>query len=80
MPTPLALTDDQMSAVLRAAEPLLPGDRTPFLEALAQALATQRVLGDGLIHRVIADTQRRFFEPPDERGLNTAPRHIGRRG
>jgi hypothetical protein len=77
MPTPLALTDQQLDAVLRAAEPLLPRDRGPFLEALAQALAAQPVIGDGTVHRAIAATQRQFFSPPDEVGLNNAPRHLG---
>jgi hypothetical protein len=63
--------------VARAAEPLLPRDRGPFLEALAQALAAQPLIGDGTVHRAIADTQRCFFEPPQESGFNGAPKHRG---
>jgi hypothetical protein len=62
MPTPLALTDEQMDSVLRAAVPLQPRDRAPFLEARAQALSAQ----PSSIHRAIADTQKRFFDPPRE--------------
>jgi hypothetical protein len=51
MPTPLALTDQQLDAVLRAAEPLLPRDRGPFLEEVARALATLPDIGDGIVHR-----------------------------
>jgi hypothetical protein len=66
-----------MDAVMRAASPLQPQDRTPFLEALAQALQAQPVLGDGIIHRAIAETQRRFFDPPRE--YVAGPRHPGSR-
>jgi hypothetical protein len=37
---PLALSDHQLDAVLRAAQPLPVGDRAAFLEALAQAWLT----------------------------------------
>jgi hypothetical protein len=68
-----------MDAVLRAAAPLEPRDRVPFLEALAQALQAQPLLGDGIIHRTIAETQRRFYDPPREHGNYAGPRHPGRR-
>jgi hypothetical protein len=75
MPTmPISLTDIQLDAVLRAAAPLLPQDRSPFLEALAHALQGQPLLGDGVIHRTIAETQKRFFTPPRENGLRAAPK------
>jgi hypothetical protein len=52
--------------------------RVPFFEEVAQALAAQPLLGDGLIHRCIAETQRRFFTPSEEAaGLKGAPRHRG---
>jgi hypothetical protein len=73
--TPIALTDEQMDSVLRAATPLLPCDRTPFLEALAHTLQAQPLIGDGTVHRAIAETQKRFFTPPREHGNNTAPKH-----
>jgi hypothetical protein len=59
---PLKLTDEQMDAVLRAAEPLHPVDRSPFLEALAAQLRG-RDLGDGMVGRAIRDVQRKFFRP-----------------
>ena len=64
MPTPIALTDSQMDAVLRAARPLEPHVRGAFLEAMAQVLAAQPELGDGSVGRAIAATQRAFFDPP----------------
>jgi hypothetical protein len=70
---PLALTDDQMTAVLHAAQPLAPKVRGAFLEAMAQALQAQPMLGDGVVHRVIAATQRQFYDPPWSAELH-APR------
>jgi len=34
------------------------------IKALAQALQAQPLIGDGTVHRAIADTQKRFFDPP----------------
>lgn len=39
MSQPLRLSDSQMDAVMRAAQPLAPNVRVAFLEALAQVLA-----------------------------------------
>jgi hypothetical protein len=60
---PLHLTDDQLAAVLRAAEPLAVGDRDAFLQDIAAALRGQE-LGDGAVYRVIAEVQRRYYDPP----------------
>jgi hypothetical protein len=38
MPAPLAFSDEQIDAILRAAGPLLPSDRTAFLEEVAAKL------------------------------------------
>jgi hypothetical protein len=64
---PLALTDSQLDAIHRAAWPLAPADRAPFLEAVAQALQQERTIGDGVIYRVTMQVQRRFWTPPVER-------------
>jgi len=68
---PLALSDDQLSAVMRAAGTLNVADRDDFLRVVAAALAG-RELGDGLVGRVCAEAQKRFFRPPelDGRGNN----------
>ena len=63
MPAPVRLTDEQLAVIMAAAEPLAPADRGPFLEAVAASLRG-REIGDGLIHRVIAEVQHRFFDPP----------------
>jgi hypothetical protein len=73
--SPLSLSDAQLTAVMQAAAPLQPRDRASFLEALAKALQAQPVIGDGTVHRAIADTQKRFFNPPLESGFNGAPKY-----
>jgi hypothetical protein len=60
---PIALTDAQLAAVMRAAEPLAPADRGRFLEQVAAALQ-DREIGDGLVGRVVAEMQRKFWDPP----------------
>jgi hypothetical protein len=67
---PLALTDDQLATVLRAAEPLPPRDRTAFFAAVAQVLAGQAVLGDGIVGRTCSELRRRFMTSPPK-----VPRH-----
>jgi hypothetical protein len=56
---PLALNDDEYSAVLAAAGPIVPAERGAFLQALADELAKHSTLG-GLVHRTAAALQRRF--------------------
>jgi hypothetical protein len=68
--SPLRLTDDQLTAVLRAAEPLAVGDRSAFLQDVAAALQGQE-LGDGAVYRTVAQVQRRYYDPPI---LTAAPR------
>jgi hypothetical protein len=63
MSEPIRLTDSQMDAIMRAAGPLAPADRSAFLEAVAAGLRGREV-GDGLLHRVVAEVQRKFFDPP----------------
>jgi len=70
---PLRLTDDQLTAVLRAAEPLAIGDRGAFLQDVAAALKGQE-LGDGTVYRTIAQVQRRYYDPP----ILSAPPRWGR--
>jgi hypothetical protein len=66
---PIRLTDAQLTAVFEAARPLAVRDRDAFLQAVAEVLQGQRVIGDGDVHRAIRVAQRRFYDPPitDER-------------
>jgi hypothetical protein len=63
--SPLALTDSQLNAILAAAHPLPWGKRNDFLEEITRILQAMPELGDGSLHRVIVQTQRKFFDPPD---------------
>jgi hypothetical protein len=62
MPAPIALSDSQLDAIVRAAAPLAPADRAKFLEAVAEALRG-RVIGDGTVYLAIAEAQRKYFAP-----------------
>jgi hypothetical protein len=63
--SPLALTDDQMNALLAASHPLPRDSRSAFLEHCARELAQLAVVGDGAVHRVIMSVQRHYFDAPD---------------
>jgi hypothetical protein len=75
----LSLSDDQLAAVMSAAQPLLPADRSAFLVAVANYLANEPVIGDGTVARAIRSLQREFFKPPVISG-NEAPRHNSKVG
>jgi hypothetical protein len=62
-PQPLALSDELLDAVMRAAAPLSPRQRKPFLEDVARAL-NGREVGPGLVHRIVVEIQRRYWDPP----------------
>ena len=64
MDKPIHLSDSQFEQVLRAAAPLSPEDRSPFLADVAAALRGQE-LGDGAVFRVIREMQERYFRPPE---------------
>jgi hypothetical protein len=49
---------------MRAAAPLARHLRGAFLLTVADRLAGRREIGDGLVGRVVAETQRQFFDPP----------------
>jgi len=65
--TPLPLTDDQLATIQRAAAPIVASDRVAFLAAVAQALQG-REIGDGVVARVCAEQQRKWFTRPAEEG------------
>jgi len=67
----ISLTDDEMTLVTDACRLLAVKDRDPFLRALAAEIAKQPAVGPGLIHRLIRETQRQFFDPP----LSTASKY-----
>ena len=64
MSAPIRLTDAQLAVVMAAAEVLAPADRSAFLEEVARRLQGVTV-GAGILHRTIAELQRRYWHPPD---------------
>jgi hypothetical protein len=62
---PIRLSDSELDAVMAAARPLDVGDRDAFLQSVAAALANCTEIGPGAVYRIVAETQHRFFDPPD---------------
>jgi hypothetical protein len=69
MPMPLKLSDNQLDALMRLAQPLQPRDRDAFLRILAYELR-DRDVGDGELHRtaVAIIKAHRLYDPPFEGG------------
>jgi hypothetical protein len=65
MSKPVRLTDDELSAVMLACQPLAPEARDGFLQAVAASLQTCGEVGPGSVHRTIVAAQREFFDPPE---------------
>ena len=67
LPKPIAVTDAQMGAILTAATPLPPSERSAFLAALAHRLRSRSdPFGDGALGRLIRETVREVWKPPLE--------------
>jgi hypothetical protein len=64
MPYPIGFTATEYDIVVAAAEPIDPEHRVAFLEAVASALASHTVLGEGLVHRICREHQRHFNHLP----------------
>jgi hypothetical protein len=71
---PLSLSDDELEIVMTCAAPLAPEDRDKFLRDIAHQLSSQPELGPGAVHRLVRETQRRYFDPPHINGGNGVPR------
>jgi len=63
MPAPLAFTDEQIAAIMNAAQPLARADRAAFLEAVVAAL-DGKPIGDGAVLRAIREVQGRYIDVP----------------
>jgi hypothetical protein len=75
---PLALNDDEYSAVMTAAAPIHASQRGAFLKALAEALEKQPTIGAGSVHRAAAEIQRRFVLDA-QRVTSAEPRQLRER-
>src|SRR5262245_40452419 len=62
---PIRLTDAELDAVMNAARPLAVDRRDAFLQQVASTLPRCGELGPGVVYRVVSETQRAFFDPPD---------------
>jgi hypothetical protein len=76
MPAPIALTDAQLDAVIRACAPLQPDVRASFLERVAEYLR-DREIGDGAVYLAIARAQKEFFDAPLSTDEREEPHHRG---
>jgi hypothetical protein len=67
MPSPVRLTDDQLTALMRLAQPLQPQHRDTFLRLIAHELQGRADIGDGELHRVACDVikSHQLFDPPN---------------
>jgi hypothetical protein len=63
--SPIKLTDDELDAVMAAARPLAVERRDAFLQQVASSLRRCGEIGPGTVHRVCAEAQRQFFDPPN---------------
>jgi hypothetical protein len=61
---PIGLSDEQLLTIQRAAAPLHPQDRGPYLEKVAEMLSGHEI-GDGLVGRVAREAQRLFLRAPE---------------
>jgi hypothetical protein len=80
MPTnsPIALSDEQMSAIWAAAMPLDVKARGAFPEDVAREISRHPILADGLLHRVIMQVQKKHFDPPQFATDNGASKYSRR--
>jgi hypothetical protein len=66
-PSPIRLSDDQLTELMRLAQPLQPQCRDAFLRILAHELRGRVDVGDGELHRTAHEIIRSYslFNPPD---------------
>jgi hypothetical protein len=67
MSSPIRLTDDQLTELMRLAQPLQPQCRDIFLRILAHELRDRVDVGDGELHRTAHEIIKSYslFDPPD---------------
>jgi hypothetical protein len=70
----LALTDHQLQMLLDASRPISVERRDAFLHDVASQLAARTDVGDGELHRLLHELQRRHIDYPDT-GWGPHPAH-----
>jgi len=63
--SPIALSDTQLDIIMAAAKPLSPSDRDVFLRRVAAALASEPLLGDGLVARTCRQVFSEHWVAPE---------------
>jgi hypothetical protein len=79
-PMPLQLNDEEMSVLMSLAGPIDQQRRPQFLQEVAQELEVKRQageVGEGLVHRLARQIQRKYWDPPQISPNATAPVHRG---
>ena len=80
MPTPLALSDEDIDVLPRLAAPIAWGQRQQFLQAVTDALASCPQPGPGVVYRTAREIQRSFtLGAQGETAIVAAPRHLAAR-
>lgn len=77
MPTPLQLNDNEMSLLLSLSAPIDQQRRPQFLQEVAaelEASGPAGEIGEGSVHRLARQIQRRFFDPPQLPNASKAAR------
>jgi len=62
---PLALTTSELEILYNVARPLQPPERAAFFRAVSLELASQPMLGDGVVHRIATAWRLRYWSPPE---------------
>jgi hypothetical protein len=60
MSSPICLSDDELTAIMRAAQPIPVSERDQFLRTVAEKLSSVDV-GPGSVFRVCSEVQRSFL-------------------
>jgi hypothetical protein len=69
---PISLSDAELAIVMTARSRFAPKDRDKFLRDVAHQLSSHHhELGPGAVHRIVRETQRRYFDAPSFVGCST---------
>jgi hypothetical protein len=61
---PLQLSDAEITAVMNLAQPIDRRRRDEFLREVVAEIEASRQTGEGWVHRVARQLQRKYFDPP----------------
>jgi hypothetical protein len=64
MSSPVRLSDDELTAVMRAAQPIAIDQRDAFLRRVASELARCDEVGPGVVYRICTAAQKELMDYP----------------